>query len=112
MTASQPQRRIVMTASGSGQGPNRANVWRRAGVRSPIGHETAIRPVDLTRQPSAGDHHRRDRQALVGDPRTRIRPSLAPREVEVLIAWFQTESKEEVARRLSISQTTVRTHLQ
>ncbi|MGK2882400.1 MAG: LuxR C-terminal-related transcriptional regulator [Mycobacterium sp.] len=40
------------------------------------------------------------------------RPSLAPREQQVLMAWFQTESKELVAAKLSIAPTTVRTHLQ
>lgn len=40
------------------------------------------------------------------------RPSLAPREKEVLMAWFQTESKDLVATKLSIAPTTVRTHLQ
>ncbi|MGX9790969.1 LuxR C-terminal-related transcriptional regulator [Mycobacterium sp. MMS18-G62] len=40
------------------------------------------------------------------------RPNLAPREKEVLIAWFRTESKELVARQLQIAPTTVRTHLQ
>jgi DNA-binding NarL/FixJ family response regulator len=40
------------------------------------------------------------------------RPNLAPREKEVLIEWFRTESKELVARQLQIAPTTVRTHLQ
>jgi DNA-binding NarL/FixJ family response regulator len=40
------------------------------------------------------------------------RPKLAPREQEVLIAWFQTESKDLVGHKLKISSTTVRTHLQ
>ncbi len=40
------------------------------------------------------------------------RPSLAAREKEVLVAWFQTESKELVGSRLFISPATVRTHLQ
>ena len=40
------------------------------------------------------------------------RPNLAPREKEVLIAWFRTESKDLVARQLQIAPTTVRTHLQ
>ncbi len=40
------------------------------------------------------------------------RPKLAPREKEVLIAWFQTESKDLVGHKLEISPTTVRTHLQ
>lgn len=40
------------------------------------------------------------------------RPELAPREKEVLIAWFRTDSKDGVARQLHIAPTTVRTHLQ
>ena len=40
------------------------------------------------------------------------RPNLAPREKEVLIAWFRTESKDVVANQLQIAPTTVRTHLQ
>jgi DNA-binding NarL/FixJ family response regulator len=40
------------------------------------------------------------------------RPNLARREKEVLIAWFQTESKDLVASKLQIASTTVRTHLQ
>jgi DNA-binding NarL/FixJ family response regulator len=40
------------------------------------------------------------------------RPKLAAREQEVLIAWFQTESKDLVGQKLRISSTTVRTHLQ
>jgi DNA-binding NarL/FixJ family response regulator len=40
------------------------------------------------------------------------RPALSKREKEVLVAWFQTESKELVGRRLHISVTSVRTHLQ
>jgi DNA-binding NarL/FixJ family response regulator len=40
------------------------------------------------------------------------RANLAPREKEVLLAWFRTESKDLVARQLQIAPTTVRTHLQ
>jgi DNA-binding NarL/FixJ family response regulator len=40
------------------------------------------------------------------------RPSLPAREQEVLIAWFQAESKDLVAEKLHIAPTTVRTHLQ
>ncbi|HRD11328.1 MAG TPA: response regulator [Mycobacterium sp.] len=40
------------------------------------------------------------------------RLKLSDREKEVLIAWFQTESKELVGKRLYIAPTTVRTHLQ
>ncbi|MGK2901810.1 MAG: response regulator [Mycobacterium sp.] len=43
---------------------------------------------------------------------TEGRPALATREREVLVAWFQTESKELVGSRLYISPATVRTHLQ
>lgn len=40
------------------------------------------------------------------------RIKLTVREKQVLIAWFQTESKDLVAKRLFIAPTTVRTHLQ
>lgn len=40
------------------------------------------------------------------------RPNLTSREMEILIAWFQTESKDLVAQKLFISPSTVRTHLQ
>lgn len=40
------------------------------------------------------------------------RIKLSEREKEVLIAWFQTESKDAVGERLFIAPTTVRTHLQ
>jgi ATP/maltotriose-dependent transcriptional regulator MalT len=40
------------------------------------------------------------------------RPRLGDRETEVLVAWFQTESKVLVGRQLHIEATTVRTHLQ
>jgi DNA-binding NarL/FixJ family response regulator len=40
------------------------------------------------------------------------RPNLPVREEEVLIAWFQTESKDLVAEKLHIAPSTVRTHLQ
>ncbi|WP_102144545.1 DNA-binding response regulator [Mycobacterium hubeiense] len=50
-------------------------------------------------------------KALVNDT-TLGRINLSQREKEVLVAWFQTESKELVGRRLYISPTTVRTHLQ
>ncbi|MCW2515942.1 MAG: LuxR family transcriptional regulator [Mycobacterium sp.] len=42
----------------------------------------------------------------------RPRPELAPREKEVLLAWILNDNKDEVARQLQISATTVRTHLQ
>lgn len=50
-------------------------------------------------------------KALLNDARLG-RTNLSLREKEVLIAWFQTESKELVGQRLYISPTTVRTHLQ
>jgi DNA-binding CsgD family transcriptional regulator len=43
---------------------------------------------------------------------TRRRPELAPREREVLLAWILNDNKDDVARQLEISATTVRTHLQ
>ncbi|WP_461296750.1 response regulator [Streptomyces harbinensis] len=48
--------------------------------------------------------------ALVGDRRPG-RPALARREVDVLRAWFQCESKLLVAQRLGISVRTVNTYL-
>lgn len=39
------------------------------------------------------------------------RPTLSPREREVLISWFQTESQALVAKRLFITPGTVKTHL-
>ncbi|GAB91040.1 response regulator transcription factor [Gordonia rhizosphera] len=39
------------------------------------------------------------------------RPMLSPREREVLISWFQTESQALVAKRLFITPGTVKTHL-
>lgn len=50
-------------------------------------------------------------KALVND-RTSGRTNLSDREKEVLVTWFQTESKELVGSRLYIAPTTVRTHLQ
>jgi DNA-binding NarL/FixJ family response regulator len=50
-------------------------------------------------------------RAMLNDKTIR-RPKLAPREKEVLIAWFRTDSKDEAARQLSIAPTTVRTSLQ
>ena len=40
------------------------------------------------------------------------RPNLPVREVQVLIAWCQTETKDLVAEKLHIAPSTVRTHLQ
>lgn len=40
------------------------------------------------------------------------RTKLSEREKQVLVAWFQTESKDLVGKRLFIAPTTVRTHLQ
>jgi len=49
--------------------------------------------------------------AMVRD-RSVGRPNLPAREKEVLIAWFQTDSKDLVADKLQIAPSTVRTHLQ
>lgn len=50
--------------------------------------------------------------AAMYNDRTVGRPKLAAREKEVLIAWFQTDSKQLVGERLFVSASTVRTHLQ
>ncbi|MGY5000847.1 response regulator [Streptomyces griseus] len=49
--------------------------------------------------------------AMAGD-RSASRPTLSAREREVLIEWFQSESKVFVGRRLGISPHTVNTHLE
>ena len=49
--------------------------------------------------------------AMLND-RSLGRPILSARETEVLIAWFQSESKDLVAEKLHIAPSTVRTHLQ
>lgn len=49
--------------------------------------------------------------ALAGD-RSATRPALSARETEVLVEWFQSESKDYVARRLGISLSTVNSHLE
>lgn len=49
--------------------------------------------------------------ALAGD-RSSNRPALSARETEVLVEWFQSESKDFVAQRLGISPSTVNTHLE
>lgn len=41
-----------------------------------------------------------------------LRPVLAPREQEVLLAWFRTDSKALAAQQLYVAPSTVRTHLQ
>jgi len=50
-------------------------------------------------------------KALLSDDSARP-PKLSDREKEVLVAWFQTGSKELVGERLFIAPSTVRTHLQ
>ncbi|WP_040797933.1 response regulator [Nocardia higoensis] len=40
------------------------------------------------------------------------KPALSPREREVLVSWFQTESQAMVAKRLYIAPGTVKTHLE
>ncbi|WP_433324579.1 response regulator [Spirillospora sp. CA-294931] len=39
------------------------------------------------------------------------RPRLSPREISVLVSWFQSESKEMVARKLHLSTRTVSTYI-
>jgi DNA-binding NarL/FixJ family response regulator len=65
------------------------------------------------RAASAGRHYAGPlmTDAIYSDSRVG-RPRLAAREQEILIAWFQTDSKEVVARDLRISSSTVRTHLE
>ncbi len=48
--------------------------------------------------------------AASDDPKWQ-RPALSKREIDVLLAWFDSDSKVEVGRRLYISLGTVNTHL-
>jgi DNA-binding NarL/FixJ family response regulator len=69
--------------------------------------------VDAIRAASCGGAHVAPHTAAALCHNTTFgRPQLAPREKEVLLAWFRTDSKDEVARRLSIAPATVRTHLE
>ena len=47
----------------------------------------------------------------IADDRRAERPVLSPREQEVLLHWFRTESKQLVAAALYITPATVNTHL-
>lgn len=47
----------------------------------------------------------------MANPAERGDPGLSPREVEVLLAWFRTESKILVGRALHIAPGTINTHL-
>lgn len=49
--------------------------------------------------------------ALAEPAPSAARPSLSPREVEVLRAWLTSESKEAAARSLFVAPTTVTTHI-
>ncbi|QIS21158.1 response regulator transcription factor [Nocardia terpenica] len=39
------------------------------------------------------------------------RPALSPREMQVLLAWLRSDSKQEAARELYVSVATVSTHI-
>ena len=48
---------------------------------------------------------------LLAAPEPPRRPTLSPREIEVLLAWFRSDSKMAAARSLYISIGTINTHL-
>ena len=47
----------------------------------------------------------------IGDDTRHDRPRLTPREVDVLVHWFASESKETVARKLNLSVSSVNTYI-
>jgi DNA-binding NarL/FixJ family response regulator len=47
----------------------------------------------------------------IGDDARQGRPRLTPREVDVLVNWFASESKEMVARKLNLSVSSVNTYI-
>ncbi|MFT4087135.1 MAG: LuxR C-terminal-related transcriptional regulator [Gordonia sp. (in: high G+C Gram-positive bacteria)] len=51
------------------------------------------------------------REAAAARDAQPAKPALSSREVEVLLAWLISESKEEAAARLYISASTVSTHI-
>ncbi|GAS97841.1 LuxR family transcriptional regulator [Mycolicibacterium canariasense] len=55
--------------------------------------------------------HGIDEHARMVEPQRGRRVRLAPREHQILIAWLRAETRDDVARELSISPATVRTHL-
>jgi DNA-binding NarL/FixJ family response regulator len=69
--------------------------------------------VEATRAAGRGDPYTPPSLAgaLAGD-RSDHRPALSARETEVLVEWFQSESKDFVAQRLGISASTVNSHLE
>ena len=69
--------------------------------------------VEATRAAGRGDPYTPPSLAgaLAGD-RSDHRPALSARETEVLVEWFQSESKDFVAQRLGITTSTVNSHLE
>ncbi|WP_308317126.1 LuxR C-terminal-related transcriptional regulator [Tomitella gaofuii] len=59
---------------------------------------------------NTGNEERRLRLVSAGADATAA-PALSAREVEVLLAWFRSESKSEAAQELYISVGTLNTHL-
>lgn len=56
-------------------------------------------------------HLRAHAPAVRPAPRSMRRPSLSPREVEVLLLWLRCDSKNTVAADLYLSVGTINTHL-
>ncbi len=75
--------------------------------------EGAEHLVEATRAAGRGDPYTPPSLAgaLAGD-RSDHRPALSARETEVLVEWFQSESKDFVAQRLGITASTVNSHLE
>ncbi|KAA0018478.1 LuxR C-terminal-related transcriptional regulator [Antrihabitans cavernicola] len=48
---------------------------------------------------------------LLTSPEPPRRPALSTREIEVMLAWFRSDSKVDAARSLFISIGTINTHL-
>lgn len=69
--------------------------------------------IDAIQAAASGDPYIGPRMAAaIWADSTVGRPGLSEREREVLSAWFQTESKDVVAKSLYLSPATVKTHLQ
>lgn len=72
-------------------------------------HQPVENPVNQTLAPRLHSIPMPDSVSTA--PAPLVRPALSDREVEVLLAWLRAESKEEAARQLFISPSTVSTHI-
>lgn len=110
--AGSPRLRTVgEPTTGLVSGQHRTDCPQTLASQVPASH-TAVSPAAVS--PNAPTQPARAQQPARQQPeRTQQMtvPRLSTREVEVLLAWFASDSKDEAAARLFISSSTVNTHL-